>query len=76
MSVSVLLLQNVSVQKPGSCVGFMVNGTTYVAVAHEDTTKSPAANVSIFRFQPDLNLTLVSLLVWLFVCSLATMYQQ
>ncbi|MCI4392676.1 hypothetical protein PGIGA_G00148550 [Pangasianodon gigas] len=51
-------IQNVSVQKPGSCVGFTVNGTTYVAVAHEDTTKSPAANVSIFRLQPDLNLTL------------------
>ncbi|XP_053337317.1 adhesion G-protein coupled receptor V1 [Clarias gariepinus] len=51
-------IQNVSVQKPGSCVGFTVNGTTYVAVAHEDTTKPPAANVSIFRLQPDLNLTL------------------
>ncbi|XP_053084899.1 adhesion G-protein coupled receptor V1 isoform X1 [Pangasianodon hypophthalmus] len=51
-------IQNVSVQKPGSCVAFTVNGTTYVAVAHEDTTKSLAANVSIFRLQPDLNLTL------------------
>ncbi|XP_058231364.1 adhesion G-protein coupled receptor V1 isoform X3 [Hemibagrus wyckioides] len=51
-------IQNVSLQKPGSCVGFTVNGTTYVAVAHEDTTMSPAANVSIFRLQPDLNLTL------------------
>lgn len=74
--LSVLLLQNVSVQKPGSCVGFTVNGTTYVAVAHEDTTKSPAANVSIFRLHPDLNFTLVSPLGWLFVRSLATMHQQ
>lgn len=76
MPVSVLLLQSVSVQKPSSCVGFTVNGTTYVAVAHEDTTKPPAANVSIFRLQTDLNLTLVSLLVCLFVCSLATVHQQ
>ncbi|KAI5088303.1 G-protein coupled receptor 98 isoform X2, partial [Silurus meridionalis] len=51
-------IQNVSMQRPGSCVGFTVNGTTYVAVAHEDTAKSPAANVSIFLLQPDLNLTL------------------
>ncbi|XP_026994314.2 adhesion G-protein coupled receptor V1 isoform X1 [Tachysurus fulvidraco] len=51
-------IQSVSVQKPSSCVGFTVNGTTYVAVAHEDTTKPPAANVSIFRLQTDLNLTL------------------
>lgn len=59
-----------SVPKPGSCVGFTVNGTTYVVVTHEDTTKMNAANVSIFHLQPDLNLTLVSPLVWLFVCSL------
>ncbi|XP_066512530.1 adhesion G-protein coupled receptor V1-like [Hoplias malabaricus] len=48
----------VSVQRPSSCVGFTVNGTSYVAVSHGDTAESPAANISLFRLQPDLNLTL------------------
>ncbi|XP_017551078.2 adhesion G-protein coupled receptor V1 isoform X2 [Pygocentrus nattereri] len=48
----------VSIQRPSSCVGFTVNGTAYVAVSHGDTTESTAANVSLFRLQPDLNLTL------------------
>ncbi|XP_035385851.1 adhesion G-protein coupled receptor V1 [Electrophorus electricus] len=51
-------IQAVNVQRPRSCVGFTVNGTSYVAVSHGDTTNSLAANVSLFRLQPDLNLTL------------------
>ncbi|KAI4876542.1 hypothetical protein NFI96_002228 [Prochilodus magdalenae] len=51
-------VEAVSIQSPSSCVGFTVNGTAYVAVSHRDTTESPAANVSLFRIQPDLNLTL------------------
>ncbi|XP_062873808.1 adhesion G-protein coupled receptor V1 [Trichomycterus rosablanca] len=51
-------IQSVSVRRPSSCVGFIVSGSTYVLLAHRDTTESPSANVSVFRLQPDLNLTL------------------
>uniref|UniRef100_A0A8B9KDR7 Adhesion G protein-coupled receptor V1 n=1 Tax=Astyanax mexicanus TaxID=7994 RepID=A0A8B9KDR7_ASTMX len=51
-------VETVSVQRASSCVGFTVNGTAYVAVSHGDTTESPTANLSLFRLQPDLNLTL------------------
>ncbi|XP_049326601.1 adhesion G-protein coupled receptor V1 isoform X2 [Astyanax mexicanus] len=51
-------VETVSVQRASSCMGFTVNGTAYVAVSHGDTTESPTANLSLFRLQPDLNLTL------------------
>ncbi|XP_072520807.1 adhesion G-protein coupled receptor V1 isoform X2 [Salminus brasiliensis] len=50
-------VETVNVQRASSCVGFTVNGTAYVAVSHGDTTELSAANVSLFRLQPDLNLT-------------------
>ncbi|XP_076853827.1 adhesion G-protein coupled receptor V1 [Brachyhypopomus gauderio] len=51
-------IESVNIQWPNSCVGFTVNGTTYVAVSHRVATSSSAANVSLYRLQPDLNLTL------------------
>nr|Q6JAN0.1 RecName: Full=Adhesion G-protein coupled receptor V1; AltName: Full=G-protein coupled receptor 98; AltName: Full=Monogenic audiogenic seizure susceptibility protein 1 homolog; AltName: Full=Very large G-protein coupled receptor 1; Flags: Precursor [Danio rerio]AAT07468.1 very large G-protein coupled receptor-1 [Danio rerio] len=48
----------VSIQNPKSCVGFTVNGSSYVAVSHADNTVSLTTNISLFRVQADLNLTL------------------
>ncbi|KAM9393782.1 adhesion G-protein coupled receptor V1 [Pholidichthys leucotaenia] len=51
-------VESVRVQDPGSCVGFAVNGSTYVAITHSGPPFSPAANLSIFKLQKDLNITL------------------
>ncbi|XP_019908355.3 adhesion G-protein coupled receptor V1 isoform X2 [Esox lucius] len=48
-------VQSVRIEKPGACVGFSGNSSTYVAIAHG---VPPAVNLSLFRIQPDLNLTL------------------
>lgn len=56
-----LLLQSVRVQDPGSCVGFAVNGSTYIGITHGGPPFFPAANLSIFKLQRDLNVTWVSL---------------
>lgn len=53
--------QSVRIQDPSSCVGFAVNGSTYIGVTHSGPPFSPAANLSIFKLQKDLNLTLVSM---------------
>lgn len=49
------------IQDPSSCVGFAVNGTTYIGITHSGPPFSPAANLSIFKLQTDLNVTLVSI---------------
>ncbi|KAM6965415.1 adhesion G-protein coupled receptor V1 [Aplochiton taeniatus] len=51
-------VESVRIQNPGSCVGFAVNGSTFIAITHRGPPSSPAANLSIFRLQADLNITL------------------
>ncbi|KAL0979759.1 hypothetical protein UPYG_G00189270 [Umbra pygmaea] len=48
-------IQSVKIPNPGMCVGFSLNGSTYVAVTHGSF---PALNLSLFSLQQDLNLTL------------------
>ncbi|XP_071260291.1 adhesion G-protein coupled receptor V1-like isoform X2 [Salvelinus alpinus] len=50
-------IQSVTIQDPGMCVGFSVNGSSYVAITHGALPDS-AVNLSLFRVQQDLNLTL------------------
>lgn len=52
--------QSVRIQDPGSCVGFAVNGSTYIGITHAGPPFSPAANLSIYKLHRDLNVTLVS----------------
>ncbi|KAE8292326.1 hypothetical protein D5F01_LYC09693 [Larimichthys crocea] len=51
-------VETVMIQDPSSCVGFAVNGTTYIGITHSGPPFSPAANLSIFKLQTDLNVTL------------------
>ncbi|XP_040011455.1 adhesion G-protein coupled receptor V1 [Xiphias gladius] len=51
-------LESVRIQDPSSCVGFAVNGSTYIGITHTGPPFSPAANLSIFKLQKDLNVTL------------------
>ncbi|TKS78901.1 G-protein coupled receptor 98 [Collichthys lucidus] len=51
-------VETVMIQDPSSCVGFAVNGTTYMGITHSGPPFSPAANLSIFKLQTDLNVTL------------------
>lgn len=51
--------QSIRIQEPGSCVGFAVNGSTYIGITHSGPPFSPAANLSIFKMHKDLNITLV-----------------
>ncbi|KAK0155883.1 G-protein coupled receptor 98 [Merluccius polli] len=51
-------IQSVRIQEPSSCVGFVVNGSTFIAITHGGPPFDPAANLSIFRLQLDLNITL------------------
>ncbi|XP_028269622.1 adhesion G-protein coupled receptor V1 [Parambassis ranga] len=50
-------VESVRVQDPGSCVGFAVNGSTYIGITHGGPPFFPAANLSIFKLQRDLNVT-------------------
>ncbi|XP_036383544.1 LOW QUALITY PROTEIN: adhesion G-protein coupled receptor V1 [Megalops cyprinoides] len=51
-------LEFVQILGPRKCVGFVMNGTSYTAVTHGGRPESGATNVSLFRLQPDMNLTL------------------
>ncbi|KAK5871603.1 hypothetical protein PBY51_004474 [Eleginops maclovinus] len=51
-------VESVRIQDPSSCVGFAVNGSSYIGITHSGPPFSPAANLSIFRLQMDLNITL------------------
>ncbi|KAI1900416.1 hypothetical protein AGOR_G00049720 [Albula goreensis] len=51
-------LESVRIQDPRKCAGFIVNGSSYVAISHRGGPESGAANVSVFRLQADMNLTL------------------
>uniref|UniRef100_A0A665TER5 Adhesion G-protein coupled receptor V1 n=1 Tax=Echeneis naucrates TaxID=173247 RepID=A0A665TER5_ECHNA len=51
-------LESVRIQDPSSCVGFSVNGSTYIGITHRGPPFAPAANLSIFKLQKDLNVTL------------------
>ncbi|XP_042344940.1 adhesion G-protein coupled receptor V1 [Plectropomus leopardus] len=51
-------VESVRIQNPSSCVGFAVNGSTYIGITHSGPPFSPAANLSIFKLQKDLNITL------------------
>ncbi|XP_045890437.1 adhesion G-protein coupled receptor V1 [Micropterus dolomieu] len=51
-------VQSVRIQDPSSCVGFAVNGSTYIGITHSGPPFYPAANLSIFKLQKDLNITL------------------
>lgn len=56
---NVFVSQSIRIQEPGSCVGFAVNGSTYIGITHSGPPSSPAANLSIFKMHKDLNITLV-----------------
>uniref|UniRef100_A0AAV2MS74 Staphylococcus aureus surface protein A n=1 Tax=Knipowitschia caucasica TaxID=637954 RepID=A0AAV2MS74_KNICA len=51
-------IMSVKIQNPNSCVGFAHNGSTFIGVTHSGPPFSPAANLSIFKLQHDLNITL------------------
>ncbi|KAJ8380590.1 hypothetical protein SKAU_G00013680 [Synaphobranchus kaupii] len=52
-------LEFVTIQDPKKCTGFTANSSIpYIAISHGGSPESSAANVSLFRLQPDLNLTL------------------
>ncbi|XP_041643632.1 adhesion G-protein coupled receptor V1 [Cheilinus undulatus] len=51
-------VESVRIQEPSSCVGFAVNGSTYIGITHSGPPFSPAANLSIFKLHMDLNVTL------------------
>ncbi|XP_053180894.1 adhesion G-protein coupled receptor V1 [Scomber japonicus] len=51
-------VESVRIQDPSSCIGFAVNNSTYIAITHSGPPFSPAANLSIFKLQMDLNVTL------------------
>ncbi|XP_056232770.1 adhesion G-protein coupled receptor V1 isoform X2 [Seriola aureovittata] len=51
-------LESVRIEDPSSCVGFAVNGSTYIGITHSGPPFTPAANLSIFKLQKDLNVTL------------------
>ncbi|KAM8885173.1 adhesion G-protein coupled receptor V1 [Spinachia spinachia] len=51
-------VESIRIQDPSSCVGFAVNGSTYIAITHSGPPFYPATNLSIFKFQMDLNITL------------------
>ncbi|KAI3372466.1 hypothetical protein L3Q82_022949 [Scortum barcoo] len=51
-------VESVKIQDPSSCVGFAVNGSTYIGITHNGPPFSPAANLSIFKLHKDLNITL------------------
>nr|XP_046243039.1 adhesion G-protein coupled receptor V1 [Scatophagus argus] len=51
-------VESFRIQDPNSCVGFAVNGSTYIGITHSGPPFSPAANLSIFKLQKDLNVTL------------------
>ncbi|XP_041856249.1 adhesion G-protein coupled receptor V1 [Melanotaenia boesemani] len=54
--------ESVGIQDPASCVGFAVNGSTYIGITHGGPPFFPAANLSIFKLQRDLNITLEQVL--------------
>ncbi|XP_030633613.1 adhesion G-protein coupled receptor V1 [Chanos chanos] len=51
-------IESVLIQSPDRCIGFAVNSSSYVAITHRASVESPQTNVSLFRIQPDFNLTL------------------
>ncbi|XP_056276017.1 adhesion G-protein coupled receptor V1 [Pseudoliparis swirei] len=51
-------VESVRIQDPSSCVGFAVNGSTYIGITHRGSPFHTAANLSIFKLQMDLNLTM------------------
>ncbi|XP_015216090.2 adhesion G-protein coupled receptor V1 isoform X1 [Lepisosteus oculatus] len=51
-------LQFLKIQDPRRCIAFVMNGSSYVAVTHGGQEVSRAANISLFRLGPHLNLTL------------------
>ncbi|XP_035235780.1 adhesion G-protein coupled receptor V1 isoform X2 [Anguilla anguilla] len=56
-------LEFVMVQDPKKCTGFTTNSSIpYIAVSHGGLPESSATNISLFRLQPDLNLTLEQML--------------
>ncbi|KAM4746526.1 adhesion G-protein coupled receptor V1 isoform 2-T2 [Anableps anableps] len=55
-------IESVRIQDPASCVGFAINGSTYIGITHGGPPFYPAANLSIFKLQKDLNITLEQIL--------------
>ncbi|KAM7416521.1 hypothetical protein PAMA_018533 [Pampus argenteus] len=55
-------VESVRIQEPSSCVGFAVDNSTYIAITNSGPPLFPAANLSIFKLQMDLNVTLI--FVW------------
>ncbi|XP_026199339.1 adhesion G-protein coupled receptor V1 [Anabas testudineus] len=51
-------VESFRIQDPSSCVGFTVNGSTYIGITHNGPPFFPAHNLSIFKLQKDLNVTL------------------
>ncbi|KAM6930325.1 adhesion G-protein coupled receptor V1 [Xenentodon cancila] len=51
-------VETVQIQDPTSCTGFAVNGSTYIGITHGGPPFFPATNLSVFKLQKDLNITL------------------
>ncbi|KAF7200055.1 adhesion G-protein coupled receptor V1 isoform X2 [Nothobranchius furzeri] len=55
-------IKSVRIQDPTSCTGFAVNGSTFIGITHGGPPFFPAANLSIFKLQKDLNISLEQIL--------------
>ncbi|XP_036069486.1 adhesion G-protein coupled receptor V1 isoform X2 [Oryzias melastigma] len=51
-------IESIRIQDPATCVGFAMNGSTYIGITHGGPPFFPAANLSIFKLKTDLNITL------------------
>ncbi|KAM8865111.1 adhesion G-protein coupled receptor V1 isoform 2-T2 [Synchiropus picturatus] len=51
-------VESFRIQDPRSCVALAVNNTNLLAITHGGPPTSPAANLSIFKVHPDLNVTM------------------
>ncbi|MEQ2255583.1 Adhesion G-protein coupled receptor V1, partial [Ilyodon furcidens] len=55
-------IESVRIKDPTSCVAFAVNSSTYIGITHGGPPFFPAANLSIFKLQKDLNIKLEQIL--------------
>uniref|UniRef100_H2M3Y4 Adhesion G-protein coupled receptor V1 n=1 Tax=Oryzias latipes TaxID=8090 RepID=H2M3Y4_ORYLA len=49
---------SIRIKDPATCIGFAMNGSTYIGITHGGPPFFPAANLSIFKVKTDLNITL------------------
>uniref|UniRef100_A0A3Q2DXJ8 Adhesion G-protein coupled receptor V1 n=1 Tax=Cyprinodon variegatus TaxID=28743 RepID=A0A3Q2DXJ8_CYPVA len=60
-------IESFKIKDPAACVGFAVNGSTYIGITNGGPPFFPATNLSIYKLQKDLNITLVSIKSAIFV---------